>query len=67
MLTKKNICITYIFNEGKKNLVGMDKPILFWIYLVFMNGLWVIVPMIFLYLSSNALLAKKNSMKLSNI
>ena len=54
-------------NTGKSNLVGMNKPILFWIYLVFMNGLWVIVPAIFLYLSSNALLAKKSSIKLSTV
>ena len=31
------------------NLAGMDEPVLFWIYLVFMNGLWVVVPAVLLW------------------
>ena len=34
--------------DGSPNLEGQD-PILFWIYLVFMNGLWVVVPLILLW------------------
>lgn len=34
--------------EGSPNLNGSD-PILLWIYLVFMNGLWVVVPLLLLW------------------
>ena len=34
--------------DGSPNLNGQD-PTLFWIYLVFMNGLWVVVPALLLY------------------
>ena len=34
--------------QGSPNLNGQD-PILFWIYLVFMNGLWVVIPALLLW------------------
>jgi hypothetical protein len=34
--------------EGSPNLNGQD-PVLLWIYLVFMNGLWVVVPALLLW------------------
>jgi hypothetical protein len=34
--------------EGSPNLSGKD-PVLFWIYLVFMNGLWVVIPALLLW------------------
>ena len=34
--------------DGSPNLNGRD-PILFWIYLVFMNGLWVVIPLLLLW------------------
>ena len=52
--------------DGNKNLIG-DTPIKFWIYLVFMNGVWVIIPLVLLYLSSKVLLSKKTAIKLSTV
>jgi hypothetical protein len=34
--------------DGSPNLNGTD-PILLWIYLVFMNGLWVVIPLLLLW------------------
>jgi hypothetical protein len=34
--------------EGSPNLNGSD-PILLWVYLVFMNGLWVVIPLLLLW------------------
>lgn len=34
--------------DGSPNLNGSD-PILLWIYLVFMNGLWVVIPLLLLW------------------
>ena len=52
--------------EGSPNLNGQD-PILFWIYLVFMNGLWVVIPILLLWDSFVRLadIADTNSARLS--
>lgn len=34
--------------DGSPNLNGSD-PVLFWIYLVFMNGVWVVIPLLLLW------------------
>lgn len=51
---------------GSKNL-HTETFMKLWIYLVFMNGVWVIIPLILLYLSSKALLSRKTVIKLSTV
>ena len=34
--------------EGSPNLVSRADPLRFWIHLVFMNGLWLIIPLVLL-------------------
>lgn len=45
-----NDCVSYFVEwiEGSPNLNGSDFNLL-WIYLVFMNGLWVVVPLLLLW------------------
>lgn len=38
--------------EGSPSLVSRADPLRFWVHLVFMNGLWVVVPLVLLAESS---------------